>query len=142
MSQEAPPRTPTHGGSGGLQLRSEGAKGTVFVEGATTVEASSAEEVMGMLRQGAARRTVGETAANERSSRSHSIFSLRLAVDEPPSNASQLVLHRESAYHLVDLAGSERQKQVNTSTPFPLFPPLPEQLRLSCLLVENQALGR
>ena len=71
---------------------------------------TDADQVMSLLRQGAMRRTVGETTVNERSSRSHGIFSLKLTVDQP-----RLGLRRTSAFHLVDLAGSERQKATGSA---------------------------
>lgn len=69
LVSNASPSTPTAAGTPSLQLRTDGPKGTVHIEGAASVPAQGVEQVMGLLRQGAARRTVGETSANERSSR-------------------------------------------------------------------------
>ncbi|XP_054663658.1 kinesin-like protein KIFC1 isoform X1 [Grus americana] len=61
------------------------------------------EEVLGLLRTAAANRSVARTALNDRSSRSHSVFQLRIR----GSNAGR-DLHCASILSLVDLAGSER----------------------------------
>ena len=60
-----------------------------------------------------ARRAVGATGMNERSSRSHAVVSLTLVstdVDDPDG-----LLSRSSKLHLIDLAGSERQKDTQSS---------------------------
>jgi len=79
------------------------ANGNTFVSDLTIVEVTSWEEVSSLLQQAAQSRTVGKTAMNEQSSRSHCVFTLRIAgVNE---NTEQ---HVHGVLNLVDLAGSER----------------------------------
>ncbi|KAH7282430.1 hypothetical protein KP509_35G030400 [Ceratopteris richardii] len=69
----------------------------------TLVEVTSWKEVSGLLRQAAQSRSVGKTAMNEQSSRSHCVFTLRISgVNESTEQQVHGVLN------LVDLAGSER----------------------------------
>lgn len=79
------------------------ANGNTSVSDLTIVEVTSWEEVSSLLKQAAQSRTVGKTAMNEQSSRSHCVFTLRIAgVNE---NTEQ---HVHGVLNLVDLAGSER----------------------------------
>ncbi|KAI5075513.1 hypothetical protein GOP47_0009589 [Adiantum capillus-veneris] len=69
----------------------------------TLVEVTNWREVSSLLRQAAQSRSVGKTAMNEQSSRSHCVFTLRISgVNESTEQQVQGVLN------LVDLAGSER----------------------------------
>jgi kinesin family protein 15 len=61
-----------------------------------------------MLSVGMANRRVAETLANDRSSRSHSVFTANIVQKLKDTSGSVSVLR--SRLHLVDLAGSERQK--------------------------------
>ncbi len=64
---------------------------------------TSPEEVFVLLDKASANRAVAATNCNERSSRSHSVFTLTLSGTNP--------LTQESSYgvlNLIDLAGSER----------------------------------
>lgn len=61
-----------------------------------------------MLSVGMANRRVAETLANDRSSRSHSVFTANIVQKLKDASGSVSVLR--SRLHLVDLAGSERQK--------------------------------
>src|SRR5699024_9806449 len=70
-----------------------------------TVRLDSAETVEAMLVEAQANRSVAATKANERSSRSHSVFVLRL-VGENSATGERC----EGTLNLVDLAGSERLK--------------------------------
>nr|XP_034957648.1 kinesin-like protein KIFC1 isoform X1 [Zootoca vivipara] len=63
----------------------------------------SEEEVLKLLQRAKAHRSVAKTNLNERSSRSHSLFQLRIE----GHNANR-ELHTSSVLSLVDLAGSER----------------------------------
>ncbi|XP_061104579.1 kinesin family member 4 [Conger conger] len=67
----------------------------------------SAQEMVGCLEMGNGSRTVGSTAMNAASSRSHAIFTITLEQRASPDRADSMV----SKLHLVDLAGSERQKK-------------------------------
>ena len=91
------------GGARALEVRHDEASGVTVVEGATSVEVGSAQEVAELLQRAAAARATGRTACNARSSRSHLVMSLRLDGDNELTGASS-----RGALHLVDLAGSER----------------------------------
>lgn len=90
--------------SSGLALREDGKRG-VFVEGLRKERVINIDDVYKLLQVGMLHRRVGETQMNERSSRSHSVFS---ATIERRTHGRATVLR--SRLHLVDLAGSERQK--------------------------------
>jgi hypothetical protein len=68
----------------------------------------AAEDAMQLIIQGAANRRVGETKMNEQSSRSHSVFTMK--VECRSSTDSGLVHTQYGTLHMVDLAGSERVK--------------------------------
>ena len=71
------------------------------------LKVSSVQEMIKHLNYGSNQRSVGETKMNERSSRSHAIFSIRVesSIEDKPGH------HKSSVgkLNLVDLAGSERQ---------------------------------
>lgn len=69
-----------------------------MVHGLREVRVSSMEEAAALLRRGDERRTIAATDQNERSSRAHTIFRLRIV---RPSS--------DSVLSLVDLCGSERR---------------------------------
>ena len=86
-----------------LELRHDAKTGAVRVEGLTPVRVASAAEVHALITRASAARATGTTKMNERSSRSHMVFTLRMAATRKASNES-----RAGTLHLVDLAGSER----------------------------------
>ncbi|KAJ3337807.1 Kinesin-like protein kif15 [Gonapodya sp. JEL0774] len=102
-------------------LREDSKKG-VWVEGCIDDPVSTAQAAHSLLLQGTAERTVAATMANERSSRSHAIFTLTLRRTEKgrselprgkegnDGNNGSVREVVESKIHFVDLAGSERQK--------------------------------
>lgn len=69
----------------------------------TTLSLDSQEQVEGILAQAMSRRSVAATKANERSSRSHSVFILKLAGHNTITGKKS-----KGTLNLVDLAGSER----------------------------------
>ncbi|KAF7169739.1 hypothetical protein CNMCM5623_002391 [Aspergillus felis] len=69
----------------------------------TTVRLESPEMVESILKRAAANRSVAATKANERSSRSHSVFILKLLGENRITGERS-----EGTLNLVDLAGSER----------------------------------
>ncbi|XP_070593061.1 kinesin-like protein KIFC1 [Erythrolamprus reginae] len=75
----------------------------LHVPNLSCVPVSSEEEVRKLLLRAKTHRSVARTILNERSSRSHSLFQLRLE----GTNAKR-GLHTSSVLSLVDLAGSER----------------------------------
>ena len=69
----------------------------------TTVVLDSPEKVENMLRKAMANRSMAATKANERSSRSHSVFILKLSGENSVTGERS-----DGTLNLVDLAGSER----------------------------------
>lgn len=79
------------------------ANGNAYVPDLTIVDVCSIQEITLLLEQAAQSRSVGKTLMNEQSSRSHSVFTLRISgVNENTEQQVQGVLN------LIDLAGSER----------------------------------
>lgn len=88
-----------------LEIRHDEARRQTTVLNCKTVALDSPEKVEAMLRQAQSNRSVAATRANERSSRSHSVFILRLAGENSATGE-----RCEGTLNLVDLAGSERLK--------------------------------
>lgn len=78
-------------------------KGKTTITGVNTVELDSAEMVNSILIRATSNRSVAATQANERSSRSHSVFILKLLGENSITGERS-----EGTLNLVDLAGSER----------------------------------
>ncbi|KAL2609961.1 hypothetical protein R1flu_028534 [Riccia fluitans] len=77
--------------------------GNTTVSDLTLVDVSNWKEVASLLQRAAQSRSVGKTAMNEQSSRSHCVFTLRLSgINESTEQQVHGVLN------LIDLAGSER----------------------------------
>ncbi|XP_053298263.1 kinesin family member 4 isoform X1 [Pleuronectes platessa] len=85
----------------------EDPKDGIKIVGLTERKVSSAQEMVGCLEMGNSARTVGSTAMNAASSRSHAIFTITLEQRRGTDKVDSMV----SKLHLVDLAGSERQKK-------------------------------
>lgn len=100
-------------GSDNLKIHEDVFNKRVFVDAKEEV-VMSVDQVMNILATGEKAREVGDTNMNERSSRSHTIFSLKIESREmdPESDqddvANNGVALRSSTLSLVDLAGSER----------------------------------
>lgn len=88
-----------------LEIRHDEARKQTQVTNCKTVELDSADKVETMLEEAQSNRSVAATKANERSSRSHSVFILKL-VGENAATGERC----EGTLNLVDLAGSERLK--------------------------------
>jgi hypothetical protein len=89
-----------------LQVRQHPKKGP-YVEGLTIVPVKSYSQLEGFMQAGNAERTVGATNLNERSSRSHAVFTIIFTAthtDKEVKLSSDVV----SKIQLVDLSGSER----------------------------------
>uniref|UniRef100_A0A7E4V8R3 Kinesin-like protein n=1 Tax=Panagrellus redivivus TaxID=6233 RepID=A0A7E4V8R3_PANRE len=92
---------------------------TTYVEKVKEVEVHSVEEALEQFLQAQERRQTAKTALNASSSRSHSIFTIRLVTapwaetDEYPIRDSDQI--RISEMSLVDLAGSERAKRTGNT---------------------------
>ena len=112
-----------------VQIR-EDIKGRIYVEGLKSVPVNTIEELLSVLNHGSSIRQTDATAINERSSRSHAVFTLTLTQRRPlntssaPSNRGSVqleamtngeVVTTESKLHFVDLAGSERMKNTGAT---------------------------
>jgi kinesin family member C1 len=73
------------------------------VTGITVVPLASPAQVMSLLLRAQSRRSVASTLMNERSSRSHSVFTLRIKGENEETGEKCI-----GCLNLVDLAGSER----------------------------------
>lgn len=89
-----------------ISIREDPKEGIKIV-GLTEKEVFAAQEMVGCLELGNLARTVGSTAMNAASSRSHAIFTINLEQRRGGDKNDAVV----SKLHLVDLAGSERQKK-------------------------------
>uniref|UniRef100_A0A0N5AQP8 Kinesin-like protein n=1 Tax=Syphacia muris TaxID=451379 RepID=A0A0N5AQP8_9BILA len=92
-----------------------GVNNKVYVENVVEIEVDSSGEALDLFLKGQEKRRVGDTLLNKQSSRSHSIFNIRLVsapcridIDYPESNPAGIHVSQLS---LVDLAGSERSKR-------------------------------
>ncbi|XP_063277944.1 chromosome-associated kinesin KIF4A [Prinia subflava] len=89
-----------------ISIREDPKEGIKIV-GLTEKNVTCAQETVSCLEQGNNSRTVGSTAMNSQSSRSHAIFTI--CIDQKKKNDKNSSFHCK--LHLVDLAGSERQKK-------------------------------
>ncbi|BDA42916.1 Kinesin-like protein KIN-4C [Coccomyxa sp. Obi] len=99
--------------------------GGVCLAGAHEKDVTSKEEMAAVLEQGSRCRATASTGMNQRSSRSHAIFTITVEQRRAPQQHEQTPEGNESGdedegaadeylcakMHLVDLAGSERQKR-------------------------------
>lgn len=89
----------------------------VYVDGAREVEVENSDEALELFCKGEERRRTSDTILNKESSRSHSVFTIRLVM--APFDSSSYSLYPDtdlsgivvSQLSLVDLAGSERAKR-------------------------------
>ncbi|CAF0841159.1 unnamed protein product [Brachionus calyciflorus] len=85
----------------------------VYVKDLSSVVCHNADDMERIMNVGNRNRSVGATQMNERSSRSHAIFSITIECsDRGPDGAQRL---RAGKLHLVDLAGSERQSKTGAT---------------------------
>lgn len=85
------------------EIRHDMQKCKTTITDITSVQLDSPDEVESILRRASANRSVAATKANERSSRSHSVFILKLTGQNSTTGEKS-----EGTLNLVDLAGSER----------------------------------
>ncbi|KAL2268502.1 hypothetical protein VTJ83DRAFT_3348 [Remersonia thermophila] len=88
-----------------LEIRHDDQRKQTTIVNCKTVALDSPDKVEQMLRQAQNNRSVAATKANERSSRSHSVFMLRITGENSATHE-----RCEGTLNLVDLAGSERLK--------------------------------
>ena len=90
-----------------LDIREDPKKGT-FVKDLTYVTLKDTEDIQRCLDRGNKNRHVGATSMNDQSSRSHSLFTVYLEIEENGKI-------RSGKLNLVDLAGSERVGKTNAT---------------------------
>ena len=88
------------------EIRHDEKKKQTSVTNLKSVELDSPDAVESILKRADANRSVAATKSNERSSRSHSVFILKLIGRNSTTGETS-----EGTLNLVDLAGSERLKQ-------------------------------
>lgn len=91
----------------------------MFVHGVTEMEVKSVEEALSAFHTGQKRKRMGHTILNAESSRSHSVFTIRL-VQAPVDQRGEYVVEDRSKItvsqlSLVDLAGSERTNRTKNT---------------------------
>jgi len=93
-----------------IQVR-EDERGNVFLEGVNEIVIQTYEDAIACLESGAIHRATASHDLNERSSRSHAVFTIYLSKRplQGPKTDEKIV----SQFQLVDLAGSERAKRTN-----------------------------
>ncbi|KAI8883227.1 kinesin-domain-containing protein [Backusella circina FSU 941] len=111
----------------------EDTKGTIYWTGVKEVSVYNTDDVLNYLEQGTRNRATGSTDMNEKSSRSHAIFTVSLRQEKASDNSKTLRrpassmsvksnnsssnkrddewMITTSKFHFVDLAGSERLKR-------------------------------
>ncbi|XP_028399319.1 kinesin-like protein KIF23 [Dendronephthya gigantea] len=93
------------------QLREDNNR-NMYVQGVTEVEVKSTEEAYAMFWKGQKKRRVANTQLNLQSSRSHSVFTLKLVQAPLDPDGESVLLDKEevrvSTLSMCDLAGSER----------------------------------
>nr|CCC94840.1 unnamed protein product [Trypanosoma congolense IL3000] len=94
-----------------LKVREHKALG-VYVEGITEMQVTSEENMMNVMHGGNQSRHIAATNMNERSSRSHAIFSITVVQKRKgkAKDGSVACTELRAKVNLVDLAGSERAK--------------------------------
>ena len=100
------------GAGANLAIREAG--GQVFVQDLREVQVHSPQETMRQLEEGSNGRSKGATAMNARSSRSHAVFTISLAIAHN-DDCDEAGANLRSKLHLVDLAGSERLKKTQAT---------------------------
>ncbi|EEY54186.1 kinesin-like protein [Phytophthora infestans T30-4] len=94
-----------------LQLR-ENKKNGVWVQGLAEVRVATRQEALEQMRRGSLQRITASTQMNERSSRSHAVYTVKIVqrVSEQGSKKDAVIV---SKLTFVDLAGSERLKKTH-----------------------------
>lgn len=90
----------------GLQIRDGDEKRGVYVQGLSENEVLNADDVLKLIQAGSQNRSIAATRMNDRSSRSHSVFTATIEAHQKLPNGMTAV--KFSKLNLIDLAGSER----------------------------------
>ena len=97
----------------------EDSKGCMYIKDVAEIEVKSTEEALDLMQRAQKRRVVAYTDLNAESSRSHSIFTIRVVQvaqqqQQDAATSSKNAVH-VSQLSLVDLAGSERTKRTKNT---------------------------
>jgi kinesin family protein 3/17 len=95
-----------------LDIREDPKKGTVLRD-LTYVTIKNPADIEKCLEKGNKNRHVGHTSMNDQSSRSHSLFTVYLEIEEKAENGNSRI--KSGKLNLVDLAGSERVGKTNAT---------------------------
>ena len=95
-----------------LDIREDPKKGT-FLKDLTYVNIKNSNDIEKCLEKGNKNRHVGQTSMNDQSSRSHSLFTVYLEIEEKGDNGNSRI--KSGKLNLVDLAGSERVGKTNAT---------------------------
>lgn len=111
LLRNSAPNAPASAEDGKHDIKKD-AQGNTFVSDVMLipVDPNNTEQIDSIMELAARHRSVGQTAMNERSSRSHSVFTLHLRA----SHAQQGIVLK-GTLSLVDLAGSERLDRSNVT---------------------------
>ncbi|EDW79806.1 uncharacterized protein Dwil_GK17824 [Drosophila willistoni] len=92
----------------------EDATHRMYVHGVNEMEVKTVQEAIQVFQMGQKRKHMAHTTLNQESSRSHSVFNIRLvqAPNDTQSNEQSITVSQLS---LVDLAGSERSSKTKTT---------------------------
>jgi Kinesin motor domain len=91
----------------------ENAEGVFYVKDLTSMVVKSIHEMKEVMEAGRKNRHVGETLMNRDSSRSHSIFAIKIETSESDKVGTNH--YKAAKLNLVDLAGSERQSKTGAT---------------------------
>lgn len=103
---------PTHEQSASTLKIEEDARGGVVIKNARMVICDTEEDALNCLFEGELVRTVAAHQLNQRSSRSHTVFTVHIESRSRVESTDKVIT---SKLHLVDLAGSERTKKTGSS---------------------------
>ncbi|KAG8706562.1 hypothetical protein FRC09_002349 [Ceratobasidium sp. 395] len=98
-----------------LALKSDQMTGGKYVSGLREIRVRTAEEGKAILKLGQINRTVFGTVANERSSRSHAVFTIKVLKVHRAADKDDAEEVQCARLSVVDLAGSERSKNTQTT---------------------------
>ncbi|TDG45463.1 hypothetical protein AWZ03_008086 [Drosophila navojoa] len=97
----------------------EDANHQMFVHGVTEVEVKTVEDALEVFHMGQKRKRMGNTILNAESSRSHSVFNIRLVQAPTDCQGERVIQDKQtitvSQLSLVDLAGSERSSRTKNT---------------------------
>ena len=91
----------------------ENSDGVFYVKDLTSIVVKSIHEMKEVMEAGRKNRHVGETLMNRDSSRSHSIFSIKIETSD--TDKTGMNHYKAAKLNLVDLAGSERQSKTGST---------------------------